>query len=191
MLLPIVQYNSPILRQRGTQISNFDSSLATLVQDMVETMHHANGIGLAAQQVNLALQLCVVDLRLADKDFDWLLDGAHTPMEIFMPFAVINPVIKVASGTRKTSYEEGCLSFPEIRGDVVRPDEITVNYQDQFGIPHELRCNGLLSRCIQHEADHLNGTLFIDRMDKGTRFDIERSVKELARQTRERSEKQA
>lgn len=185
MRLPIVQYNSAILRTRGAAIANFDSSLATLVQDMVETMHAANGIGLAAQQIGQALQLCVVDLRLAEKDFDWELDGAHPPMDIFMPFAVINPLITVTPGTKKTVYEEGCLSFPEIRGDVYRADEITVRYQDQFGIGHVMRCNGLLSRCIQHEADHLNGTLFIDRMDKGVRLDIERSVKELARQTKE------
>lgn len=188
MRLPIVHYNSPILRQKGAQVADFDSSLATLVQDMVETMQGANGIGLAAQQIDLPLQLCVVDLRLADKDFDWLLDEAHPPIDIFMPFAVINPIVTVAPKTRKTVYEEGCLSFPEIRGDVVRPDEISVSYQDQFGIPHVLRCNGLLSRCIQHEVDHLNGTLFIDRMAKGVRQEIERDVRELARVTRERAE---
>jgi peptide deformylase len=188
MLLPIVQYNSPILRQRGAPIANFDSSLVTLVQDMVETMHKANGIGLAAQQVGQALQLCVLDLRLADKDFDWDLDGAHPPMDIFMPFAVINPLITVSPGTKPTVYEEGCLSFPEIRGDIYRPDEITVRYQDQFGIGHVMRCNGLLSRCVQHEADHLNGTLFIDRMEKAVRLGIERPIRELARHTREAAE---
>ena len=188
MLLPIVQYNSPILRQRGAPIANFDSSLVTLVQDMVDTMHKANGIGLAAQQIGQALQLCVLDLRLADKDFDWELDGAHPPMDIFMPFAVINPLITVSPGTKPTVYEEGCLSFPEIRGDISRPDEITVRYQDQFGIGHVMRCNGLLSRCVQHEADHLNGTLFIDRMEKAVRLSIERPIRELAKHTREAAE---
>ena len=185
MQLSIVHYNSPVLRQKGAKISSFDSELATLVQDMIETMHAAQGIGLAAQQVGKAIQLAVVDLRKADKDFDWELDGAHTPLDIIMPFALINPAITPVPGTRRTVYEEGCLSFPEIRGDVIRPDEIVVNYQDQFGLPHVMRCNGLLSRCIQHETDHLNGTLFIDRMEKIVRVKLDKDIKELARSTKE------
>jgi peptide deformylase len=184
MHLPIVHYNRPVLRQKGAKVESFDASLATLVQDMIDTMHEARGIGLAAQQVGRAVQLCVVDLRAADKDFDWEIDGAHTPLDIIMPFALINPVVTPVPGTKKTVYEEGCLSFPEIRGDIVRPDEIVAHYQDQFGLPHVIRCNGLLSRCIQHEVDHLNGTLFIDRMEKPVRLGLERSVKELAQQTR-------
>lgn len=185
MHLPIVHYNRPVLRQKGAKVEAFDATLATLVQDMIDTMHEERGIGLAAQQVGHAIQLCVVDLRQADKDFDWELDGAHPPLEIFMPFAMVNPLITAVPGTKKTSYEEGCLSFPEIRGDVIRPDEIVAHYQDQFGITHVLRCNGLLSRCIQHENDHLNGTLFIDRMEKAVRLPLERSIKQLAQQTRD------
>lgn len=188
MHLPIVHYNRPVLRQKGAKVESFDASLATLVQDMIDTMHEARGIGLAAQQVGRAVQLCVVDLRAADKDFDWEIDGAHTPLDIIMPFALVNPVVTPVPGTKKTVYEEGCLSFPEIRGDIVRPDEIVAHYQDQFGLPHVIRCNGLLSRCIQHEVDHLNGTLFIDRMDKPVRMGVERSVKELAQQTRATAE---
>jgi peptide deformylase len=185
MHLPIVHYNRPVLRQKGAKVETFDAALATLVQDMIDTMHEERGIGLAAQQVGHAIQLCVLDLRQADKDFDWELDSAHPPLEIFMPFAMINPVVTAVPGTKKCSYEEGCLSFPEIRGDVIRPDEIVAHYQDQFGISHVIRCNGLLSRCIQHELDHLNGTLFIDRMEKSVRQPLDKAIKQLAQETRE------
>lgn len=188
MPLPIVHYNHPVLRERGKNVDVFDSEVSKLVDGMIETMHAAEGIGLAAQQVGRALQICVVDLRSTDLDFDWELDGAHPPASLFMPFAVINPKITFAPGATKEAYEEGCLSFPGIRGDVVRPDEIAVSFQDQFGVPHLLRCNGLLARCIQHEADHLNGTLFIDRMDKKVRLKLEKQIKELAKKTREETQ---
>ncbi len=185
MQLPIVQYNHPVLRQRGAKITSFDASLAKLIHDMFETMYAAQGIGLAAQQVGHAIQLCVVDTRNVDAEFDWLLDGAKPPADIFMPFPVINPKITVMPGTQLTVYEEGCLSFPHIRGDVERPDEILVAYQDAFGIPHQLRCTGLLSRCVQHETDHLNGTLFVDRMEKSIRLKLERPMRDLAKKTKE------
>ena len=101
-----------------------------------------------------------------------------------MPLALANPIISVVHGTAETVYEEGCLSFPKIRGDVSRPDAITVKFQDEHGIPHVLACNGLLSRCIQHEVDHLNGVLFIERMEKKVRAGIEDAVKTLAKETK-------
>jgi peptide deformylase len=81
-------------------------------------------------------------------------------------------------------YEEGCLSFPKIRGDIPRPDAITVKFQDEHGVPHVLTCNGLFSRCIQHEVDHLNGVLFIERMEKKVRLSVEDEVKALAKETK-------
>jgi len=101
-----------------------------------------------------------------------------------------NPVIKVVRGTPELPYEEGCLSFPQIRGDIVRPDAITVKFQDERGTPHELGCNGLFARCIQHEVDRLNGVLFIDLMKKKVRADVDEAVKALARETREAAAKQ-
>ena len=98
---------------------------------------------------------------------------------------IINPEITVQAETDDYILEEGCLSFPEIRGDVIRPDGITAKFQDQHGVPHVLVCDGLLARCIQHEADHLNGILFIDRMEKPVRNRLDKAVKELARQTKE------
>jgi peptide deformylase len=185
MPLPIVHYSNPLLRKKGAKIAVFDAALARFAQDMIDTMHLAEGIGLAAQQVGRAIQLCVVDVRAGDWDYAWELDGAKPPRDIFMPFAVVNPQVTPLPGTRPVLLEEGCLSFPGIRGDVARPDAITAVYQDLFGTPHMLKCTGMLSRCIQHEADHLNGTLFIDRMEKKARQKVEQAVRALAKQTRE------
>lgn len=184
MSLTIVHYNDPILRKKGDKITAFDASLAQLAAEMVDTMHDANGIGLAAQQVGKALQLFVMDLRRAEADFTWELDGAKPPLDLFMPMAMTNPKITPVADTEETVFEEGCLSFPEIRGDVKRPDAITVKFQDEQGTPHTLTCDGLLARCVQHETDHVNGVLFIDRMDKKTRAKIDDDVKALAQQTR-------
>lgn len=184
MALRIVHYNDPVLRRKGEKVSVFDGALARLKEEMVETMHQAAGIGLAAQQIGRALQFCVVDLREADADFSWEFDGKKLPLDLFMPLALANPQITVTRGTEETLYEEGCLSFPKIRGDVARPNAITVAFHDERGVPHTLRCDGLLSRCIQHETDHLDGVLFIDRMDKKTRSAIDDAVKALAKETK-------
>jgi peptide deformylase len=184
MSLPIVHYNAPILRKKGEKVTVFDAALSELAYTMIDSMRAAEGIGLAAQQIGRALQLCVVDLRPAEAEFNWELDGAKPPLDLFMPMVVANPKIKPLPGTDELIYEEGCLSFPKIRGDVVRPDAVTVNFQDEHGVPHTLRGDGLLSRCIQHEADHLNGVLFIDRMDKKARAAVDEAVKALAKETR-------
>ena len=184
MTLPIVHFNSPILRKKGVKVTTFDADLARLAADMIDTMHDAAGIGLAAQQVGHTLQLCVVDLRQTESEFQWELDGARPPLEIFMPLVIVNPVLIVVPEPT-TSYEEGCLSFPEIRGDVIRPDKLSVKFQDLKGVPHLLVCDGLFSRCVQHEADHLNGVLFIDRMAKDVLAAIDLDLKALKKQTRE------
>jgi len=183
MTLPIVQFNSPILRKKGGKVTTFDAALARLAEDMFDTMHAAAGIGLAAQQIGQAIQLCVLDLRETEAEFQWELDGARPPLELFMPLAMVNPVLIIVPEPT-TSYEEGCLSFPEIRGDVIRPDKLSVKFQDLKGVPHLLVCTGLLSRCVQHEADHLNGVLFIDHMAKDVLAAIDLELKALKKQTR-------
>ena len=185
MSLPIVHYNTQILRKKGAKITVFDARLADLANAMIATMHEAHGIGLAAQQVGHALQLCVVDLRTAEAEFDWNLDGAKPPLDLFMPMIIVNPELTIDPATDEYIFEEGCLSFPGIRGDIIRPDAITLKFQDQHSTPHVLKCNDLLARCIQHEYDHLQGTLFIDRMEKKVRTTLDKAVKELAQQTRE------
>lgn len=184
MALRIVHYNEPILRTKGEKVARFDSALAKLAQDMIATMHEAAGIGLAAQQVGVARQLCVVDLREAEAEFNWTLDGARPPLDLFMPMTIVNPELTIRAGAPMTVYEEGCLSFPGIRGDIGRQDDITVNFRDEHGVPHTLTCDGLLARCIQHEIDHLNGILFIERMDKKVRATLDDAIKALAKETR-------
>lgn len=184
MSLRIVHYNAPVLHRKGVKIETFDADLRALADEMIAAMHAAAGIGLAAQQVGRAVQVCVVDLREAEPGFTWELDGARPPLDLFMPMVLVNPEVTVVADTPETIYEEGCLSFPKIRGDVVRPDEITVNFKDQHGIPHQLRCDGLFSRCIQHEVDHLNGVLFIERMTRKVRATLDEKVKALAKETK-------
>lgn len=183
MPLRIVHYNDPILRQKGGKVTVFDAELARLADEMVAAMNDADGIGLAAQQIGRALQLCVVDLASAKRNFTWSLDGVATPLELIMPMALVNPSITVLPSD-KLPYEEGCLSFPGIRGDVIRPDRISVAFQDLHGIAHTLTCDGLLARCVQHEVDHLNGVLFIDRMEKKLRQRLDPEIKELAALTK-------
>lgn len=188
MSLKIVQFNEPILRKKGSKITAFNATLRKLADAMIETMHDAEGIGLAAQQIDQAIQLCVVDLRPVDNKFDWEYNGTRPPLDLFMPLVLVNPEITILPG-KETVYEEGCLSFPQIRGDVVRPDKIAVKFKDTSGHPHELICTGLLSRCIQHEADHLNGILYIDHMDKDTLLSIDPELKALKKLTREAAKK--
>jgi len=183
MSLRIYLYNEPILRKKGAQISDFDSDLESLSKDMVKTMYEHDGIGLAAQQVGRDLMLCVVDVpQLLDSPFQMILDGKSTPPELVMPMTLANPVVELLP-CAETTYEEGCLSFPGINGAIRRPDQTRVTYQDEQGIPHTLECNGLLGRCIQHEVDHLNGVLFIDRMAKESLKIVEGRIKELRKQT--------
>ena len=185
MSLPIVLYNDPVLRRKGARVAVFDGALARLAGEMIESMHAAGGIGLAAQQVGQALQLCVVDLCASDASFAYEIDGARPPRELFMPMVIANPAVAAARDVAEVVVEEGCLSFPGIRGDVPRPDAITVRFQDEAGRSHLLACDGLLARCIQHEVDHLNGVLFIDRMPKEVRAGVDEAVRALARKTRE------
>jgi peptide deformylase len=182
MVLQIVQYGDPILRKKGKPVTVFDAALARLADDMVETMHAAAGIGLAAQQIGQALQLTVIDVRETEAKFGWRLDGSMPPLDLFMPMALVNPVVTVVPAPTDL-YEEGCLSFPEIRGDVVRPDAISVKFQDLHGQPHEMSCTGLLARCVQHEVDHLNGVLFIDRMDKKVLAGLDEALRDLKKAT--------
>jgi peptide deformylase len=184
MSLVIVHYNDPVLRKKGEKITLFNDALASFAENMIETMHEARGIGLAAQQVGRAIQLCVVDLRGVEAEFDWKIDGAKPPLELFMPMVIANPKLTVSRKTPLINSEEGCLSFPEIRGDVERAATLSAVFQDQKGLQHSLECSGLFARCMLHEVDHLNGVLFIDRMTKPVRAGINDAVKALAKETR-------
>jgi peptide deformylase len=172
------------LRKKGEKITVFDGDLASLSVKMIDTMHEARGIGLAAQQVGRALQLFVADLRSVEADFDWILDGGRPPLELFMPMVVANPRVAASRGAAMVTSEEGCLSFPEIRGDVERAGRVSASYQDQNGLQHALECTGLFARCFLHETDHVNGILFIDRMEKPVRASLDEEIRALVRRTR-------
>ena len=188
MPLTIVHFNDPILRKKGAKVTAFDATLRQLAEDMTAAMHAAEGIGLAAQQIGQAIQLCVIDLRPVESKFGWEFDGARPPLELFMPLVLVNPEVTVIPEPAFV-YEEGCLSFPHIHGDVVRPDEVTVRFKDTAGHAHTRHCNGLLARCVQHEVDHLNGVLFIDHMDKVVLAGLKPELQALKKNTREMARK--
>ena len=185
MILRITQYGEPILRKKGRKVTQFDEELKRFAQDMIETMHDADGIGLAAQQVGDDRQICIVDVcpSPAQLDFSYSYDGKTVPLDIIMPLVVINPEIKAISD-EESSYEEGCLSFPDIHGEVYRPEEISVKFQDLQGMSHEMTCGGLLSKCFQHEYDHLHGVLYIDRMEKSALSSIQMEINRLKKETK-------
>ena len=183
MTLRITQYGEAILHQKGKKIESFDSDLSQLSRDMLEAMYQVQGIGLAAQQVGKAIRFCVVDVPdHPDYPMACILDGKSLSPSLLMPLSLANPQV-TALPSDEYYYEEGCLSFPEIRGDVARPERIIVRYQDLDGATHELECDGLLARCIQHEADHLDGILFTERMEKEVYAEVKSEVKALKKKT--------
>jgi peptide deformylase len=147
--LPIHTLGDAVLRAPARRISKVDESVRDLARDMLRSMYTAKGIGLAAPQVGVHRQLLVIDLDP---------DNPATP-----PMVLINPEIR-SFGPSLDTYEEGCLSIPGVYLDVVRPSTVEVAFRDEMGRPQRIRADGLLARCIQHELDHLNGVLFVDRV---------------------------
>jgi len=187
MQLRVTQYGEPILREVGAPVTEFNAELAQLADDMVETMHTEEGIGLAAQQIGRALQLCIVDVRPpegGEVPFGYRYDGRQPPLDLFMPLVLCNPRAAIID-PREDVYEEGCLSFPGVNGKVNRPIGVRCTFQDVGGNPHTIEADGLLGRCILHEVDHLNGELFIDRMDKRDLKKNEAKIKKLKRESRD------
>jgi peptide deformylase len=198
-LLPVSYFGDPVLRTKGAKVEKFDADLAKLAEDMFETMKDERGIGLAAQQVGLALQFFVMDLRPGkdvEIDFTWTYDGKAAPLESFMPISVANAAVEILPDD-EWLYEEGCLSFPGLRGEVARQEKVRMKFQDIHGKAHELVCDGLFARCIQHEHDHCQGVLFIDRMEAADLAKIRNKVVILKRETeaavkeRKKAEKEA
>ena len=186
MIMRVTEYGEEILRAKGRKIDVFDQNLRNLANDMLETMYEAEGIGLAAQQVDLPLMLCVIDVSdLEPELLHYQLDGKRPPVDLFMPLALVNPEVRVLAD-QTARAEEGCLSFPGIRGEVTRPDVIQVSYQDLDGAAHQLIAEGWLARVVQHEVDHLNGVLFIDAMEPRQLRLLDPKLKRLKRATRDR-----
>jgi peptide deformylase len=173
-------YGDPVLRAVGEPVREFGAPLRTLGDAMLRAMKTAKGIGLAAPQVGLSLQLFVMDVH--DEDFAPVLDGKERKPEDIMPMLLANATVTVPAGEPDT-YTEGCLSFPGITGDVERVERAIVRYRDADGAPHVLECAGLLARCVQHEHDHCQGVLFIDRMTRAHQLLTAAKVKKLKRAT--------
>jgi len=141
--LPLHLLGSPVLRQRSAEVAEVDDDLGSVIDEMFETMDAARGVGLAANQVGLARRVAVIDA-----------EGQR--------FAMVNPVIVEAEG--RATAEEGCLSIPDIYGDVTRAERVVLEALDRDGKPFRLEAGGLAARAIQHEIDHLDGILFLDHL---------------------------
>jgi peptide deformylase len=170
MVLNINIYGSKVLRKRAEEVAKVTPELTRLAEDMLETMYHANGVGLAAPQVGRSIRLIVVDVTSDE-------DAERKPYQIFNP--------KVVDKRGLCAAEEGCLSIPGVWADVERPEVITVKGLDKDGKPLELKdIDGLLARCIQHEIDHLDGVLFVDKISATDRTLNESKLKKLSKESK-------
>jgi len=161
----ICTFGAPILKQKAHPITLFDEALSNQAKKMLQLMYLAKGIGLAAPQIGISTQLIVIDLQLKSSPNSVKLDGREIPLALTQPFCFCNPSFDPVNDIQ-IEAEEGCLSLPDLRGTVKRYYEILLKYQDLDGSKHTLQCSDLFARCIQHECDHLQGILFIDRMSK-------------------------
>ncbi|HUI44819.1 MAG TPA: peptide deformylase [Nitrospirota bacterium] len=166
-LRAIRTYPDPVLRVKTARVEKIDNSLDQLIQDMIETMHAAPGVGLAANQVGVSLQLAVIDLSSREDD------EQRAPLMV-----IINPEILSLEGA--VVEEEGCLSIPDYAEKVKRASKVRVRAQDRTGKPFEIAAEGLLAKALQHEIDHLNGTLFVDRLSPLKKNIFKRRFKKLA-----------
>lgn len=162
-ILPIVKYGDPLLRKRTQQVTDIQS-VQPFLKDMFETMYEEEGMGLAANQVGLDMNFAVIDISHSEED-DY-------------PRVIINPEILKTVGSYE--MEEGCLSIPEIRATISRPEKILVHYLDDTGKSHEDHVEGLLARVIQHEVDHLNGVFYIDHLTPAKHAILDKRLSEIA-----------
>ncbi len=186
-LLPIIHIPDPVLRQISAPVERIDDALLRLLDDMLETMYEAPGVGLAGIQVGVPLRIVTVDIGEPDDDDEEFEPETaaggkrkrkkRKPDPIFL----INPKI-VQLSDEPNVYEEGCLSIPDYYADVERPASCTVTYLDRAGKQQTLRAEGLLSTCLQHEIDHLDGKLFIDHISRLKREMVIRKFTKIAKQ---------
>jgi peptide deformylase len=183
MILPILEYGDPILRANGERIGKIDDRIRELAANMIETMHAAHGVGLAAQQIGEALQLTVLDVSaVEDRPSVLKLSGKDVDPKSAMPIVLINPEIELRGEIEVGA--EGCLSFPEITGDIERAQSVLVRAQTLEGEIFQIEASGLLARAIQHEHDHLHGILFIDRMSSAAKAALSSRLKRLQKETK-------
>ncbi len=184
MVLEIVKYGNPILRSKGAEITKVDEKIKKLAADMLETMRAANGVGLAAQQVGVAVQLAVVDVSdMEDRPSEMFMEGKVVDFEALMPLVLINPELELGKVIEEDV--EGCLSFPGLSADIDRPARVKAKAKQLDGTVLEFEAAGLLARALQHEVDHLHGILFIDRMSSAARAGMAGKLKRLQKNSRE------
>ncbi len=194
--MKISLFGNPILRTKGARVEKITDDLLAFADEMLLTMREAKGIGLAAQQAGRAVQLCVIDVSGIDKESAGSIEteGHLANLDELMPLVLFNPEIEPV-GSVEDFYEEGCLSFPEITGQIRRPVAIRLKALGRAGESIQFLAKGLVARVIQHELDHLNGILFIDRMSAAERASLSGKLKRLKKageqQARQQKERQA
>jgi peptide deformylase len=173
MILPIVTYPNPVLREKGAYVKEITSEVIDLVENMLETMYASGGVGLAANQVGKALRIAVIDVSNAKAASSVSIKNKLVPLESIMPLVMFNPRWEPFNLTKPVMLHEGCLSFPDTFAEVNRSLTIGVSYMGKNGKIMDFRCAGFLSQAIQHECDHLKGVLFIDYLTEEQRKPIE------------------
>ena len=156
----ILKFPDQDLRIKAKPVETFDEELKTLTDDMFETMHSVNGIGLAATQIGVAKQVAVIDISPEKNE----------------PLVIVNPEIQILDPSKKEDYDEGCLSVPGFFEKISRPSDIKLSYQDLNGKKQEIKPEGLLTKVVQHELDHLNGRLFVDHISELKRRRIRNKI---------------
>ena len=178
MIRPLVIYPDPVLRAKCRRVDEVTDETLQLAEDMIETMNHAEGVGLAAPQVGIDIQLAVVDVSPVENCVSYLrVNGADVTVEEISPFVFTNPELELLG--ENDSDIEGCLSFPDIRGPVTRPYEVRATLASLKGEALVIETDGLFARAIQHETDHLNGLLFVDRMTAANKLSLKNKIKRL------------
>ena len=176
MILKIFKYGEKVLREKSRPVAIVDAKLGKLADDMLETMHKAGGVGLAAEQVGRLEKVCVIDIPEGCEEAEDELFNAPIPM----PLVLFNPEMVAVEGSQHD--KEGCLSFPNVGGSLTRAAQVTCQYLDRENRPQMITARGFLARAIQHELDHLNGVLYIDHMTAVERLKCAAKLKKLAKQ---------
>ena len=175
MKLRVYKYGESVLREKAMPVVVVDDKLRKLEEDMLETMHDAKGVGLAAEQVGRLERMCVIDIPEGCEEAEDELFNAP----IAMPLVLFNPEIVAQEGSQRD--KEGCLSFPNVGGTLTRAAQVTCQYLDAGNRPQMITARGFLARALQHEIDHLNGVLYIDHMSAVERLAHSAKLKKLAR----------
>ena len=175
MVLKVCKYGEKVLREKAKPVQFVSDELRKLADDMVDTMHKARGVGLAAEQVGHTERMCVIDIpEGCDEPDD---EAFNAPIQ--MPLRLFNPEIIAREGSQRD--KEGCLSFPNVGGSLTRAAQVTCQYLDEENRPQMITARGFLARALQHEIDHLNGILYIDHMSAVERLAYAAKLKKLAK----------